>query len=112
MSPAHESRLLTAIRHICLRPGMYAGDFDSFNMSHLFVFIFGYEGALFETNQPSQISEFESWLKAQHPQWKELTSWWGTNILNECKGDKALALRTIINFIDRFVAEKNSTTSQ
>jgi len=106
MALRHNNKLLTYLRAICLRPGMYAGSPEHFNIFHLFIFILGYEEALHEAGQPSQIKEFEDWLNARNPQWHGLTSWWGSNILSDCNGDVRMALNQIMSLLDQFIGEK------
>jgi len=106
MAAGYENKLLFHLRQICTRPGMYAGTFEDFDMQHLHLFISGYEQALYEAHQPSQIKEFDRWIYALNPQWQEWGStYWGTNILRDCQGDMAKALHRIIDYIDRFLNE-------
>lgn len=100
-----QGNLFERIRNICERPRMFAPDFS---LSHLYLFIHGYEAALYDTQQPRQYERFEEWIYAQHPEWRASSRWWGRHVLETCGGDLERTLTEIIKLVDRFLAHEAS----
>ncbi len=96
----HARSLFEHMRHICERPRMYAPDFT---LTHLFMFIQGYEAALGDENLPSHHERFREWIYKRQPEWKNSSSWWGRHVLEGCAGDLDLALDQIIKLLDEFL---------
>jgi hypothetical protein len=92
--------LVEHMRHICERPRMYAPDFT---LTHLFMFIQGYEAALEDAGLPSEHVPFREWIFNQRPEWRTSSMWWGGHVLEECSNDLDRALDQVINLIDRFL---------
>ena len=90
------------LRHICERPRMYAPDFS---LSHLLIFIQGYEVALGDVALPSQHERLREWIYKQQPEWRQSSAWWGDLVPEECAGDLERALEAIIKLLDGFLAE-------
>ncbi len=102
MSPVlRAGSLFEHMRHVCERPRMFAPDFT---LTHLLMFIQGYEAALGDEDLPSQHDRFREWLYKQRPAWKQSSSWWGHHVLKECAGDLDRALDAIIRLLDGFLA--------
>jgi hypothetical protein len=85
---------------------MYAPDFA---LTHLFMFIQGYEAALEGQGLPSQHESFREWVYKQRPEWRNSSMWWGGHVLKESAGNLDQALDEIIRLIDGFVASEGAS---
>lgn len=84
---------------------MYAPDFA---LTHLFMFIQGYEAALEGEGLPSQHEPFREWIYKQQPEWRSSSMWWGGHVLKECSNDLNRALDQVIKMIDGFLGNEGS----
>lgn len=84
---------------------MFAPDFT---LSHLLIFIQGYEVALGDAGLPSQHAHFREWIYKQHPEWRHSSAWWGSHVLEECAGNLDRALDVIIQRLDGFLATEGA----
>ncbi|MBN1205804.1 MAG: hypothetical protein JXB05_12880 [Myxococcaceae bacterium] len=101
----HARSLVEHLRHICERPRMYAPDFS---LSHLLIFIQGYEVALGDAALPSQHERLREWIYKQRPEWRQSSAWWGSHVLDQCAGDLDRALDAIIKVLDEFLAAEGA----
>ena len=97
--------LVEHMRHICERPRMYTPEFT---LTHLFVFIQGYEAALENAGLPSQHEPFREWIYSRQPEWRNSSLWWGGHILEQCASDLSRALDQIIMMIDAFLGSEGA----
>ncbi len=107
MSPVqlHAGSLFEHVRHICLRPRMFAPDFT---LDHLSLYIMGYDDALGDSGQKSQHEYFREWIYKRHPKWRELPTWWGQQVHEANGGDLERTLEAIIGLLDEFLATEGA----
>jgi len=107
MSPVqlHAGSLFEHMRHICLRPRMFA---PAFTLDHLYLYIYGYESALGDTGQKGQHEQFMEWIYERHPRWRYLPTWWGQQVHEANGGDLERTLKAIINLLDEFLATEGA----
>lgn len=89
------------IRQVCERPRAFA---PNFTLTHLTLYIFGYDNAFADAGMPSQYSLFREWIYKQHPQWNRSTEWWADHILHANGGDLDKTLSEILRLVDQFLA--------
>lgn len=97
----HAESLFEHLRHICERPRMFAPDF---NITHLLMFIYGYEAAVGDAKLPSQHERFREWIYARRPEWRDSCMAWPGHVLEDCGGNLESALDAIIVLLDEFLA--------
>jgi hypothetical protein len=97
----HAESLFEHLRHICERPRMFAPDFS---ITHLLMFIYGYEAAVGDAKLPSQHEQFREWIYARHPEWRDSSMAWPGHVLADCGGNLESALDAIIVLLDEFLA--------
>jgi hypothetical protein len=106
MSPVlHARSLFEHLRHLCERPRMYAPDFT---LTHLFIFIQGYEAALGDRDLLSEHDHFRGWLYKQRPEWRHSSAWWGHHLFEECAGDLERTLGEINELLGRFLTSEGA----
>ncbi len=106
MSPVLQAgSLFEHLRHICERPRMFASDFT---LSHLFLYIQGYEDAQGDAEQPSQYERFQEWLYQRHPEWRDSPMWWGRHLLEAQAGNLEYTLAEIVTLLDQFLANEGA----
>ncbi len=102
MSPVlHAGSLFEHLLHICERPRMFSPEFT---LSHLYLYMRGYEDARRDAGLSSQLTHLEQWLYARHPAWRNSSMWWGGHILEGCSGDLERALTEIHQLLTEFLA--------
>ncbi|HZH14028.1 MAG TPA: hypothetical protein VE057_06675 [Archangium sp.] len=103
MSPVrlNAGSLFEHMRHICLRPRMFAPDFT---LDHLHMYIYGYESALGDTEQKSQHEQFREWIYKRHPKWRYLPTWWAQQVYEANARDLERTLEAVIRLLDEFLS--------
>jgi hypothetical protein len=84
---------------------MFAPDFT---LSHLFLYIQGYEDARSDAGQPSQYEHFQEWLYLRHPEWRGSPMWWGRHLLEAQAGNLERTLAEIVTLLDQFLAAEGA----
>ncbi|HEX5748326.1 MAG TPA: hypothetical protein VFZ09_18950 [Archangium sp.] len=107
MSPVrlNAGSLFEHMRHICLRPRMFAPDFT---LDHLALYITGYDDALGDLGQKGQHEQFREWMYKRHPKWRHLPTWWAQQVYEANERDLERTLQAIVRLLDEFLATEGA----
>ncbi|WP_257460641.1 hypothetical protein [Archangium lipolyticum] len=97
--------LFEHMRHICMRPRMFAPDFT---LEHLSLYIMGYDDALGDSGRKGQHEYFREWIYKRHPTWRSLPTWWGQQVYEANACDLERTLDAIIRLLDEFLATEGA----